>query len=194
MKHIVLASSSERKKRLFSLLNIPFTVSEHQFDETSVTESNPEKYVVEIAKGKVESIKKLYPDSIIIGLDTVVVHTGRILGKPKNKAEALNILLSLNGSVHQVMTGLCVYDTSSDKVISSAIITDMHFKKLSESDFIEYLNKENVLDIAGAYNHEELGCILLKKIDGDYYNSLGMPLSQIADVLKEFGINILSHF
>jgi septum formation protein len=191
MKNIILASSSERKKRLFSLLGVPFIVTEHKFDETSVTTNNPEKFVVEIARGKVESIKKLYPNSVVIGLDTVVVYKGNVLGKPKNKAEALRMLLLLNESIHQVITGVYIYDTTTDKNSDFFVITNMHFKKFNEQELSSYINKEDVLDVAGAYNHEGLGCVLLKKIDGDYYNSIGIPLAQIADVLKGFDINIL---
>ncbi|MDD2758098.1 MAG: Maf family protein [Patescibacteria group bacterium] len=190
-KAIILASSSERKKRLFSLLGIPFATTEHKFDEKNITTIDPKKYVVEIARGKVESIRNIHPNSIIIGLDTVVVHKGSILGKPKNKTEALSMLLFLNGSVHQVITGLYIYDTANNKRECLSMITDMHFKKNDKHALTSYIDKENVLDVAGAYNHERLGCILLKKINGDYYNSIGMPLSLIADALKKFNITIL---
>ncbi len=191
MKNIILATSSERKKRLFSLLGVTFINTDHTFDEKSITTREPTQHVVDVAKGKVESIKSMYPNSIVIGLDTVVAYNDKIFGKPKNNAEALNMLVFLNDSIHHVITGVYICDTSTDTAVYSATTTNMHFKKFSENELLSYVNRENVLDVAGAYNHEELGCILLKKIDGDYYNSIGMPLSVIADELKKFDINIL---
>ena len=173
------------------MFSLPFTNIDHTFDEKSITTYDPTQYVVDVAKGKVESIKAMYSNSIVIGLDTVVAYKDRIIGKPKNKADALSMLLYLNGSIHQVVTGVYICDTSEGKVICFSITTDIHFKKFNESELLSYINKENVLDVAGAYNHEELGCVLLKKIDGDYYNSIGMPISAIADELKKFDINIL---
>ncbi len=190
-KNIILATSSERKKRLFSFLGIPFAIIEHKFDEKSVITINPKKRVIDVARGKVESIKKKHSSSIIIGLDTIVVYKNKVLEKPKNKAEALRMLMFLNGSIHQVITGLYVCDTSNDKNVYFSITTRMYFKKFNKHVLSAYIDKEDVMDIAGAYNHEALGCILLKKIDGDYYNSIGMPLSAIADALKKFDINIL---
>ena len=111
--------------------------------------------------------------------------------KPIEKNDALSMLVYLNGSVHQVITGLCICDTSTGHILSRAISTNIHFKNMSQSEPSSYVEKEDVLGIAGAYDHENLGCVLLEKIDGDYYNSIGVPLSVIADELKKFGINVL---
>ncbi len=192
MRNIVLASTSERKKRLFSLLGLPFKTVDHKYDEDGVIDVGVEKLVVEIAKGKVNSIRDLYPDSIVIGLDTVVHYDNVIMGKPKNIEDALVMLQKLNGTVHQVMTGLYILDTKNDRDFSEVVVTKMYFKKLGKDQLINYIKKEDVLGVAGAYNHEELGCVLLDKIDGDYYNSIGIPISRIADILQKFDINILN--
>lgn len=191
MKNIVLATGSERKKRLFALLGLEFTIVDHLFDEKTVKMADPSKHTTAIAKGKVDSILDHYQDSIIIGMDTVVAHDGRILEKPVDKNEAVEMLRYLNGSVHTVVTSLYIQDTTDGKVVSATITTNIHFKELEDSELVSYVEKEDVLDIAGAYDHESLGSVLLKKIDGDYYNSIGLPLSVIANELKQFGIRVL---
>ena len=191
MKKIVLATGSERKKRLFALLGLDFNIVDHSFDEKSVKATDPNKHTAAIAKGKVDSILSQHKDSVIIGMDTVVAYKDRILEKPIDANDAVEMLRFLNGSVHTVVTSLYMYDTTDGRAISKTVVTNIHFKELEDSDLVAYVEKENVLDIAGAYNHESLGSILLKKIDGDYYNSIGLPLSVIAEELKRFDIQVL---
>lgn len=192
MKKIILATASERKKRLFALLGLKFDITDHKFDEKSISGLSPHEHVIAISKGKVESIASKYKNSIIIGLDTIVAYKDKILEKPIDSTDAVNMLLYLNGSVHEVVTGLYIYNTATKKSFASAIVTNIHFKSLTEAELTSYVEKEeNVLDIAGTYDHEKLGTVLLKKIDGDFYNSIGMPLSATADALKEFGIHVL---
>lgn len=192
MKRIILATASERKKRLFSLLGIDFDITDHLFDETSVKDVGPHQHVLAIAEGKAKSIANKYEDCLVIGLDTVVSHNGKILEKPVDAGDALRMLLYLNGSVHEVVTGLYIYDTKTKRSYASAIVTNIYFKKLTESELSLYIEKEeDILDIAGAYDHEKLGCVLLDKIDGDFYNSVGMPVSAMADALKKFDVRVL---
>lgn len=192
MKKIILATASERKKRLFALLRLDFDITDHLFDEKSISGLGPHEHVIAIAKGKVESIASQYEDSLIIGLDTVVAYKDKILEKPINLTDAVNMLLYLNGSLHEVVTGLYIYDTLTKKSFASAIITSIYFKNLTEAELTSYVEKEDdVLDIAGTYDHEKLGAVLLEKIDGDFYNSVGMPLSATADALKKFDIRVL---
>ena len=191
MKKIVLATGSERKKRLFALLGLEFNIVDHLFDERSVKMANPSEHTIAIAKGKVDSILSQHEDSIIIGMDTVVAYKDRILEKPVDADDAVAMLRFLNGSVHTVVTGLYMYDTTDGKTVSTAVVTSIHFKELEDLELAAYVEKEDVLDIAGAYDHESLGNILLKKIDGDYYNSIGLPLSVIADKLKQFNVRVL---
>ncbi|MGV9001339.1 MAG: Maf family protein [Candidatus Saccharimonadaceae bacterium] len=192
MKKIILATASERKKRLFALLGLDFDITDHQFDEKSISGLGPHEHVIAIAKGKVESIASQYEEGLIIGLDTIVAYKNKILEKPIDSTDAVNMLLYLNGSVHEVVTGLYIYDTLTKKSFASAIVTNIYFKNLTEAELTSYVEKEeDVLDIAGTYDHEKLGTVLLEKIDGDFYNSVGMPLSAMADALKEFDIRVL---
>lgn len=191
MKKIILATGSERKKRLFALLGLNFDIVDHLFDEKSIRMGNPEEHVSAIAKGKVDSIAHLYPNSIIIGMDTVVSHRDRILEKPIDKNDAIEMLKYLNGSIHTVVTGLYIQDTTNNTTSASTVVTEIHFKQLDESEIASYVEKEDVLDIAGAYDHESLGSVLLKKINGDYYNSIGLPLSVLSDELKKLDISVL---
>lgn len=192
MKNIILATASERKKRLFALLGLNFDITDHKFDEKSVSDLGAHEHVIAIAKGKVESIADQYEDSLIIGLDTVVAYKDKILEKPVDSSDAVNMLLYLNGSVHEVITGLYIYDTTTKKSFASAVVTNIYFKKLTEKELVSYVEKEeDVLDIAGTYDHEKLGTVLLEKIDGDFYNSVGMPLSATADALRKFDVHVL---
>jgi septum formation protein len=151
----------------------------------------PNDLVLSIAQGKARAVAVKYPDAIIIAADTVGVIGGRIIGKPHNAAEAVHMLKSLSGKSHRVVTGFIVLDSRSCKQISRTVETRVYFNELSDNEIKAYVKTGEPLDKAGGYAIQGLGSILVKKINGDYYNVMGLPLNALAEALKEFGIRVL---
>lgn len=192
MRRIVLASTSKRRKEILSLLHIPFESVAHRYEEDNTLPLSPSELVKKLAFKKADSLVESYPDCIIIGSDTLVEHDGKILPKPKSKEEAVAMLLSLSGSTHAIHTGYSLIDTQSSKIDSGVRTTEVTFRKISKEEATHYVEREDVLGVAGAYDHEHLGGIFVENLNGEFYGSIGLPLFVIANSLKEhFGIDAL---
>lgn len=191
MKKIILSTTSPRRLQIFKILGIDFIAVPPKYEEIDRPLFKPKKMVIYNARKKAESLVSNYPHSVIIGVDTVVSYKNKTIGKPKNKTEAVKMLYSLNGTSHQVITGYCMIDTDTGKKITESVATDIEFKKMRLKDIDAYIKKEKPYKMAGGYDHEHFGAILLKRINGDYYNSIGLPLSSIFESLKKFNINVL---
>ncbi len=192
MPQIILASTSPRRKEILSLLGLPFAIAKPLYEENNNLPLKHEELVKHLAFKKAESLISSFPDAIIIGSDTLVELYGKILSKPKTNEKAIEMFLSLSGTTHNILTGYALVDTSSLKKDIGVQKTIVTFKKITSDEAEAYVNRENVLDIAGAYNHERLGAVFVEKIEGDFYSSIGFPLSSIAKSLTDiFGFNIL---
>lgn len=189
MKKIILASASPRRKELLGLLFADFDVLTADADEDSVDKSLPVHiYVQELAMLKaaatVKSLGRL-KNSLVIGADTVVYYDGKILGKPQSGEEAFNMLDMLSANKHEVYTGICVIDPYTAKIVCKYEKTDVYFKTLSPERIMGYINTGEPADKAGAYGIQGKGSMLVSKIDGDYHNVVGLPVSMLSDVLKD---------
>lgn len=183
---IILASQSPRRKEILSKIVSNFDIAVSDFDESSVKfNGDIEAYVKELAmcKAKVvaQDIKK---HTIVIAADTIVVLKNKILGKPKNKKEAECMLKALSGNNHKVYTGLCVIDTANDKVLQEAVFTKVKFSKLTNKEIQEYIDTGSPMDKAGAYGIQDFGSVFVEKIEGCYYNVMGLPINVLYNVLK----------
>lgn len=189
---IVLASKSPRRKELLSNLGLDFEIVESNFEEYS-TEMEPYKYVMDLSFNKSMNVARhLKEDAVVIGADTVVVFDGTILGKPKDRNEAYNMLKSLSGKFHTVYTGVTIVRTTDMKYIKDFEVTKVWIKKLEDDLILRYINKGECDDKAGAYAIQGFGALIVEKIEGDYFNVVGLPLSKLSDILKnEFDINLL---
>ena len=190
MYNYILASKSPRRKELLKNIGMIFDVIESDFDENTVPKDiEPKLYVQELALGKATSLLKSAPrKTLVIGADTVVCIDNKILGKPSDRNEAINMLKMLSGKVHQVYTGVCVARTDDGKIISSYEKTDVYFDEISEKDIEHYIDKFSVLDKAGAYGIQEYAGVFVKKIDGDYFNIVGLPVHLLHKIINsEFG-------
>lgn len=151
---------------------------------------------VELAKAlsteKATLVARNHQNALVIAADTFIVLDGHVLGKPHTETEARQMLESLNGKSHRVITGLTILDTDSDRIISRAVETRVHMKKLAPDEIESYIRTGEPLDKAGGYAIQGLGAVLIDNIEGDFFNVIGLPLSALADGLKEFGINILN--
>jgi septum formation protein len=172
---IILASASPRRQKLLSGLGYDFEVVAPVVSEENVTGESPEDHVRRLSRLKAESVARQYPDSLVVGADTIVVLEGRILGKPKSKAEARSMLESLSGKTHIVYTGLAMIILTVDIVRSDYDSTMVTFNKLSSDDIDRYLGSGEPLDKAGAYGIQGMGSFLVDSYDGELDTVIGFP-------------------
>ncbi len=180
---LILASQSPRRRNLLAQAGIEFSVIPSSFDENSVRLSSPEVYVRQLAEGKAGDISEQYPDSWVIGADTIVFIDETILGKPGSKSEARTMLKRLSGKTHQVLTGYCVCCQRSDWFFSDTVKTDVCFKTLTEKEIDWYINSGEPFGKAGAYAIQGIGAFLVKRIDGSYTNVVGLPVCEVIELL-----------
>lgn len=193
-KKIILASGSPRRKEILENIGIEFTVVKSVADESSI---NPEGipvsvYVQELALLKATEVKSRVSakNAIVIGADTVVSVDGKILGKPANDEEAYNMLKSLSGKTHQVYTGYCGISTDDGSAVCESVCTDVTFAELSDEEIYDYIHTGECNDKAGAYGIQGKGVMLVEKIEGDYFNVVGLPVRSLVNMLKrEFNFN-----
>lgn len=185
-KEIILASASPRRTEILTLANIKHKVIVKEHEEVIDESKTPEDIVKDLAYQKAYAVFKDYSDSIVIGSDTVVVLDG-ILGKPKDQEDAYRMLKKLSNKTHKVITGVAILSSQSSRVFSET--TDVTFKNMTDEEIYEYINHENVLDKAGAYAIQGMACKYITKIDGDYYNVMGLPISKVASELKKVNNN-----
>lgn len=183
----ILASASERRKELLSRIVRDFEVRVSDFDEDSVKVNNDiESYVKILSEGKAKSVSlNCSKDSIIIGADTIVVIDNKVLGKPKDKNDAFRMLKELSNNVHRVYSGVTVINNTTKVIKSECLYTEVYFSELSDGEIWNYIDAEECLDKAGAYGIQGLGGVFVKKINGCYYNVVGLPLNLLNKMIKE---------
>ena len=188
---IVLASASPRRKQLLSQMGLEFDVIPSDIDEELPTELPYEEAVQELAFKKAFHVASaLHDRRLVIGADTIVVKD-EVLGKPKNKDDACEILYRLQGQTHEVITGLAVIDNFTGKFIKSFEKTIVEMVPLSMKEIKQYVQTGEPMDKAGAYGIQGLAGIFISKIYGCYYNVVGLPIHRLWMILKEFGVNPL---
>ena len=184
---LILASQSPRRRELLRLFHIPFTVRSADIDETMDPNADPAAEVARVSRAKAEATPCL-PEDVVIAADTIVVLEGRVLGKPADEADAAQMLTALSGREHQVMTGVTVLRDGRCWVHTE--ITDIRFRPLSEREIREYVATGEPMDKAGAYAIQGKCAIHIQKIDGDYNNVVGLPITRIYQELKAIGIDV----
>ena len=184
---IILASKSPRRRYLLKKAGLEFTVIPSEVDENAAILSDPESYVRSLAEAKAGDISDRYPDSWIIGADTVVFIDNTILGKPATRDQARAMLESLSAKTHQVHTGYCICRKATGHFISDCVTTDVSFKNLSAKEIEWYINSGEPFDKAGAYAIQGLGTFLVKRINGSYTNVVGLPVCEILEYLIQEG-------
>ncbi len=191
MKKIILGSGSPRRKELLSQIGVPFEVRISEKEEI-YTSTVPKAIVKELALMKAENVaSEIQAENVIvIGADTVVVHKEQILGKPKDEQEAFDMIRSLQGDVHQVYTGVAFlnFDENGEKsAISHAVETKVYVNPMSTEEIERYVESKEPMDKAGAYGIQGKFSAFIEKIEGDYFNVVGLPVSYVYQVLKELG-------
>ncbi|MFB1080533.1 nucleoside triphosphate pyrophosphatase [Jeotgalibacillus sp. JSM ZJ347] len=180
---IILASQSPRRKELMTLLPYPFKIHPSSFDESTITDPDPETAVRKIAEGKAADIAVEYPDSVVIGSDTIV-YQDKILGKPKTAEEAADMLRSLSGRTHTVYTGVVLM--KGTEMVSFTEQTEVTFWPLSDQEISDYVATDDPYDKAGAYGIQSGGALFVHSIKGDYYAVVGLPAARLKRELQRF--------
>lgn len=179
---LILASQSPRRRELMGLFGLPFTVCVADIDETMDSGKAPDREVARVSRAKAEAICRI-PEDVVIAADTVVVLEGTILGKPRDAAEAIAMLTALSGKSHQVMTGLTVL--RGQKALVHTEVTDVQFRPLSPKEIEAYVATGEPMDKAGSYGIQGRGGLFVERIQGDYYNVMGLPVCRLYQMLKE---------
>jgi septum formation protein len=190
MKKIILASASPRRKELLEKIRLKFEVDASGCDEEINSGLGPQEIVQQLSIIKAKSVAARHKNAIVIAADTIGVIGDRILGKPHTKNEARKMLRAISGKSHSVITGFSIIDTTTDKIVTGTVDTRVYIKKLSGEEIDAYVATGEPLDKAGAYAIQGMGAVIVEKIEGDYYNVIGLPLHALAEALKEFGINV----
>jgi septum formation protein len=188
---IILASNSPRRKELLRQIGLEFRVDPADVDERVLPNESPEGYAVRVALDKARVAAARAGTGIVIAADTIVVLNNEILGKPADPADAERMLKLLSGNVHRVITGLAVMDADTGKALTRASVTRVWFRSLAPHEITSYVDTGEPLDKAGAYGIQEHGALLVEKIDGCYFNVVGLPLSLLGELLLSFGIDVL---
>ena len=183
---VVLASKSPRRKELLGMLDVPFEIRLKDGIDESYP---PDMSAVEVAeylsrlKGKAYA-EEIKGNEMVITADTIVILDGRIYGKPKDASDAIDMLMQLQGRTHTVASGVCV--ATKEKIVSFTTTTEVTFAPLSREEAAWYVEKYRPLDKAGAYGIQEwIGCAAVARIDGSFYNVMGLPVHQLYNVLKD---------
>lgn len=191
MRNIILASSSPRRIEILNNLGVNFEIMPSNYEEI-IDNKPPEELVKFLAYNKaLEVAKRINSDSIIVAADTMVFSNNRMLGKPKTTDEAYMMLKSLSGKAHDVMTGICLISQSEDKQYLDYEVTRVYFKDLSEEEIHNYIASKEPLDKAGAYGIQGLGGFFVKRIEGCYFNVMGLPVYKLYNGFREMGVNLL---
>ncbi|MBR5022320.1 MAG: septum formation inhibitor Maf [Oscillospiraceae bacterium] len=179
---VILASQSPRRQELLKLFNIPFTVRVADIDETMDESKLPYDEVARVSRLKAMAVPR-EEDDVVIAADTIVVCDGKVLGKPKDEADARRMLHLLSGRDHQVMTGVSVL--RGEKILSCTEVTDIHFRELTEKEIDDYIRTGEPMDKAGSYGIQGGAALFAEKLCGDYFNVVGLPVCRLGKLLEE---------
>ena len=183
--NIILASSSPRRSELLKQIGLEFQVCPSYLAETIETQTSPTQVVEELALIKAQTVGKLFKRGLIIGADTIVVIDQQIIGKPNDNHHAKEILRQLSGNRHKVVTGVSLLDLDGGRQIVWSESTLVYFRRLRESEILEYLGNNNVLDKAGAYGIQGRAAAFVTRVEGCYFNVVGMPIAKLVEKLWE---------
>lgn len=184
MKPLILASQSPRRKEILGYITNNFSIEVADVDESMNSANDLIEEIKSLAYRKAKKVFENHHDSIVIGADTIVVIDNKILGKPKDKNEAIKMLQMLNDQTHMVITGVCVIDSESCEKLAN--VSKVTFGKMSDEEIISYVDTKEPMDKAGAYAIQGLAAKFIKEIHGDYYSIMGLPLHDVYKILQKF--------
>ncbi|SES75032.1 septum formation protein [Natronincola peptidivorans] len=192
MSKIILASGSPRRKEILTSLGIKFDIITSNTKEKFEEDESPYKVACDLALEKAKDVsQKINENAIIIAADTLVFQDN-ILGKPQNNSDAFKMLKSLSGNQHEVVTGVTLFDVLSKKEITDFEVTKVFFRELDDDEIEKYIATGEPMDKAGGYGIQGKASLFIEKIDGDYFNVVGLPIYKLGSMLKKhFNISLL---
>ncbi len=169
-------------------LGISFSIIPPDIDERKRRSETIRDYVLRIAHDKAKKVGTHFPDKWVIGADTIVVYKGKVLGKPKNEKEAMDMLMTLQGKWHKVLTGYCILHMAKQACYQDVVETKVFIKDLTRDEIKRYINTSEPFDKAGSYAVQGKGGYMVKEIKGSYSNVVGLPICEITQILMSLGI------
>ncbi|MCR8629596.1 Maf family protein [Paenibacillus radicis (ex Xue et al. 2023)] len=195
-RKLILASSSPRRQELIRTLQLPYEIRVSDVNEDTEPGLTPAEIVEQLSGRKAAAVCEMYKselskECVVIGSDTIVVLDGQVLGKPKDRQDASRMLNALQGREHQVFSGVACLDLSSGTQLVDHQVTSVYMKPLSDEQIERYILTGEPMDKAGSYAIQGLGATIVERIEGDYFNVVGLPMSLLSDLLKRLGIAVL---
>ena len=191
MQKLILASASPRREKILKKLNLKFTVVPSKIDESVYNHLPPEEMVQELSLLKAKEVSNLVEDTLIIAADTIIVNNGKIMGKPQNNNEAIEMLKELRNGKHTVLTGVAVSSIPEGKQLTVIDETDVYMSDISDEEINKYVATGEPMGKSGSYAVQGLGSIFVERIEGSYYTVMGLPIHKLAKMLNDFSIDIL---
>lgn len=186
----ILASGSPRRRELLGMVTDEFEVHPMDADETLPKGMPVEIAAAFLADVKAQAAAKAFPEDLVIGCDTIVVYEDEIMGKPRNREDAFRMLRKLSGETHKVMTGVALYLNGKSTTFTSE--TSVTFYPLTDAEIEQYLDTGEPFDKAGAYGIQGKGALLVRGIEGDYFNVVGLPVAELSRTLPKF-LKVVAH-
>ena len=180
---LILASQSPRRKELLSILGIPFDVIPSSIDETPVPGEDPASFVVRVARDKGMEVASRMQQSLVLSADTIVTIDGEILNKPEDERDAVRMLRKLSGRAHEVYTAVCLINQVKQETLEALDRMQVWFDAMTDEQIHDYIERENVMDKAGAYAIQGYAGVYIPRIDGNYFNVMGLPLPLVHKLL-----------
>lgn len=184
MPSLILASASPRRSELLRNAGIPFAVDPADIHEEPLAGEAPIDYAQRLARDKAKTVLARHADAVVLGADTVVVVDEHLLEKPANANDAARMLRLLSGRSHQVITGVCLVAANFER--TEAEVTQVAFVRMSEDEIAEYVASGEPMDKAGAYGIQGMASRWAERIEGDYFNVVGLPVARVYRMLKKF--------
>jgi septum formation protein len=185
---IVLASESTRRVDILRTLGISFSIIPPDIDETKHKDETPQEFVNRIAYEKANKVGQHFPDKWVIAADTIVVLKGKVLGKPKSERDAFNMLKTLRGKWHKVITGYCVLNLLKNIVYRDIVETRVFVRDMTDDEINRYIKTSEPMGKAGSYAVQGKGGYMVKEIKGSYTNVVGLPICEVAEALLSLGV------
>jgi septum formation protein len=188
---LILASASPRRRELLTAMGIEFVVQPSTVDERAILADHPRTFALRAAFAKARQVAEEVPtDQWVLAADTVVTHRMRLFGKPESAQEAVNMLRTLSGQTHDVITGIALVQAGRPQSWLRPVTTRVTFRELDDQEIMDYVATGEPMDKAGAYGIQGRGGLLVDTIDGDYYNVVGLPCEALADLMEDAGFDL----
>jgi len=187
-KKIILASASPRRKEILEKTGLQFIVDAGDYEEDLSLRMPARRLARYLSCEKAKAVAEKYKNAIIIAADTIISLDDKVFGKPHTNSEAIKMLNILNGRDHDVITGFTIMDTGEGQSVSRSVVTKVYFRKMTIREIEAYVRTGEPLDKAGAYAIQGIGAAIVKKIEGDYNNVVGLPVDALSRALRKFGV------